>query len=207
MQRGASNPDLRMALLEVTAPSNPPMSRDEAKDHLHVLNDDDNDYIDSLIEVVRKKIDGADGYLGRCLITQTWDCFLDWNFPDGDRSIEIPLGPLQSVTYIKHTDTDGVVQTVNSSVYTVDIKTARSRILPAYSQYWPSCRDIVNAVQIRGVFGHGLTDASIPAPIKHAMKLMIGHLYENREETTTLDLSALPQGVAALLEPYRLRRF
>lgn len=201
-----SDPDLRMGLSLVTAPANPPLFLADVKTHLRVTDSSEDMYILSLIEVARLRLDGRDGYLGRALITQTWDCALDYNFPPDCMAIEIPLAPLQSAT-ITHVDTDGVTQTVSSAVYTVDTKASRGRILPAYNQTWPSCRDVINAVTIRGVFGYGATALSVPEPIKQALLLMIGNLYENREETTTLSLTVLPRSVDHLLAPYRIRRF
>src|SRR5665213_958293 len=122
MQLTVTNPNLRMAMELVSEPVNPPLFLADVKDHLRVLSNDEDQLILALMETVRKKIDGRDGYLGRALLTQTWDCWIDWNFPSDVCPIEMPLTPLQSVTYIKYIDPDGNQQTVDPSVYTVDTK-------------------------------------------------------------------------------------
>ncbi len=48
----------------------------------------------------------------------------------------------------------------------------------------------------------------VPTPIRQAMLLMVGHLYENREASTVGPaITELPMGVEALLAPYRVLRF
>jgi len=44
----------------------------------------------------------------------------------------------------------------------------------------------------------------VPAPIKHAALLMVGHFYENREAVPDFRAATvLPLGVEALVAPYR----
>ena len=51
----------------------------------------------------------------------------------------------------------------------------------------------------------GYADGAVPAPIRHAILLMVGHLYENRMAVTVATgMTALPMGVDALLSPYRV---
>lgn len=56
--------------------------------------------------------------------------------------------------------------------------------------------------------GNGSSFAgTVDAPILAALNLLIGHLYENREQTTPLTLNELPMGISALLMPYTHVRF
>ncbi|KQP36691.1 head-tail connector protein [Methylobacterium sp. Leaf100] len=51
----------------------------------------------------------------------------------------------------------------------------------------------------------GYVDSAVPAPIRHAILLMVGHLYENRMAVTAAtSMGAMPMGVDALLSPYRV---
>jgi uncharacterized phiE125 gp8 family phage protein len=56
--------------------------------------------------------------------------------------------------------------------------------------------ETINSVRVRWVAGTGC-----PAPLKAAILLMVGHLFENREATG--DATELPLGVAALISPWR----
>lgn len=197
-----------------TAPEVEPVTLAEAKAHCRVDYSDDDTLLTTLITAVRKHLDGPSGILGKALVSQTWDYTID-EFPEGEKGILLPLSPVQSITSITYTDSAGASQTLASSVYQLVTSGdhGRARIVEAYDKSWPSTRDEPQAVTIRFVAGYG-TDASSPpisqAPeaIKHAMLLMIGHFYENREATLVgVNAQDLPLGVNALLQPYRASWF
>ncbi|MBA7592232.1 hypothetical protein ES708_34410 [subsurface metagenome] len=57
------------------------------------------------------------------------------------------------------------------------------------------------------IFGEGVIPAHliIPEPIKQALKLIIGHLYENREEVLVGKTAIrIPLSAESLLGPYRI---
>lgn len=68
----------------------------------------------------------------------------------------------------------------------------------------PDGRGIV----VRWRAGYPLTEgtSAAPAPIRHAILLMVGHLYANRDgvTVTTAKPEQLPLGVEALLAPFRV---
>ena len=159
-----------MMLTRVTAPAESPVTLDEARAHCKADAADDTTlqiYLDAAVS----HLDGAEGTLGRCLVTQTWDMKLD----GFDGTINVPLPTLQTVTSVKYLDTAGVEQTVSPSSYTV----AGQRIVPSDAG-WPSTDDVPHAVTVRFVAGYGLAVA-VPAAIKAAILLFVGDSYANRE--------------------------
>ena len=187
-----------------TAPSEEPFTLTEAKSHLRVDITDDDSYITALIQAVREH---AEPFLGRALITQTWDLFIN-NFPPSGSWLEIPFPPLQSVTTIKYIDENGTQQTLSSSIYTVDTNAEMGRVFLAYDQVWPTVRPILNAIEIRFVAGYGANAEDIPESIRQGMKMLLGHLYENRETTKSgVPIVSVPQAYEWLLWPYRVVRF
>lgn len=185
----------------VTAPTEEPLTLAEAKAHLRVTGSGDDTYITTLITVARQ---WAENYTRRALITQTWDLFLD-KFPRW--MLEMPLPPLQSVTTLEYTDTDGVQQTLGGTLYRVDTNAERGRITPAFNEVWPVTRAVMSAVKIRFVAGYGLA-AAVEVKIKQAMLLLIGHLYENRQDVVIGVMPAhVPQSSKWLIGDYRSVRF
>lgn len=151
----------------------------------------------TLITVARERVEYV---TRRALITQTWDFFFDsW------QEFVLPLPVLQSVTSITYTDVDGASTVWAGTEYTVDTTTYKGRVCLGYGKSYPSVSlHPVTPIAIRAVVGYGL---AVPASIKAAMLLLVGHWYENREATTALDLKYVPMGVDALLAPYRVLEF
>ncbi len=187
-----------MALTLVTAATAPLVSLVEAKRHCRVDHDDDDTYLESLVEVVSDNIDGADGWLGRSVRQATWKLSLPC-FPMHE--IRLPLPPLREVTSITYLDEDGASQTYTTfREFGVAARHAQGIVLPAYDEDWPDTRDDTpEAVSVTFEAGY----EAVPTPIKQGALLIIGHLYEHREEVSEIKMEQMPFAAAALLMPYR----
>lgn len=185
-----------MAIKLITAPVLEPITLDEAKLHLRVDHDDEDTLITNLIKVAREL---AEDQTWRALLTQTWEMRLD-NWPS--MPLKMPKAPLQSITSIKYLDENGTENTVASTVYDVDTYSEPGMIFFKKGQTWPSTT-LYERGGVRIQFKCGwLTAADVPYKIKAAMLLLIGHLYENREEviiSSGLTPVELPKGVNSLL--------
>jgi uncharacterized phiE125 gp8 family phage protein len=148
----------------------------------------------------------AEAVIWGSLITQTWDFFWD-RFPPYDR-FRIPRGPLQSITGVYYTDTDGTETEFPAASYIEDISGNPPHVTLGYGYSWPSLTLYpINPIRIRAVCGYGDTGADIPTPIRQAMLLYISTLYEQRAAIVTTGavpkLLPAPFAVEALLAPYR----
>jgi len=184
-----------------TAPAVEPITLYEAKRHIRVDIDnvDHDDYLETLIPTSRQRVEDI---TWRKLITQTWYGYLqDW--PSGDY-IELPFGSLQSVTTIKYTDDDGDQSTWDSAEYIVGTDYMKGRVTLADGEVWPNDNLYPsNPIQIEFVCGYGLAVA-VPAQIKHAIKMILSEIYENRE-TSIIGVSFQQMDtVNNLLSNYRL---
>ena len=92
-----------------------------------------------------------------------------------------PIGPVQSITSVTYLDTANASQTLATTKYWFDIKTKATRI--TFDSVPDLYDDTFNAVQVNMVVGY--PEAEIPNPIITAIRLMVGHLYENRQEVTS----------------------
>jgi uncharacterized phiE125 gp8 family phage protein len=205
-----------MALKLVTGPDGFPIDLDQAKSHLREDSDDFDDQIDAFIEAATSYADGPGGYLGRALIDQTWDLYLD-AFPctkwEGSRrvdTIEIPLPPLIEVSGVFYLDGSGAEQTFTASSYTVDTASEPARIVLKSGSSWPTVQAAANAVRVR--FRAGYIDQTVspaidavPGTIKAALLIMVADLFYNRESTVVGEsVARIPWSAEALLRRHRI---
>ena len=168
---------MKWSLTLVTGPTAEPISLNAAKMWLRLDHSAEDDLVASLIQMVREVVEER----GVAVFTQTWDLTLD-HFPHG--AISIPKAPLQSITSVKYTDTDGVEQTLAASAYQVDTKGGIPRVAPAYATVWPSTRHELNAVTVRFVAGYGSLGATpdVPERLLQAMRLALTTSYALRSD-------------------------
>lgn len=174
-----------MRLVLVSGPAVEPLTAAEAKERLNIGSEVSDAVMDAYIMAARQRIDGADGYLGRALITQTWQG-RDDAFPTDDNGrIYIPLPPLQTVT-VSYLNSAGSPVTLVAGVNYRVVQAQRPYILPLTS--WPSVTGI-DGVTIEFVVGYGDAGADVPEPIRTAIALGAGHLrtMSTRNLTVTLE--------------------
>src|ERR1700709_132916 len=53
--------------------------------------------------------------------------------------------------------------------------------------------------------GYGANAADVPDPLRHAVRMLVAHWYENRGLVAAGTVAVLPAGVDALIAPYRVR--
>ena len=181
-----------MAWKVTTVPIIEPVTLAEAKLHLRVVDDEEDNLIASLIKAARE---WCEGFQNRAFITQTITLTLD-KFP---KVFTVPQPPLISVTSIKYIDTAGVQQILSDSVYDIDSQDEPGRIALAHNQSWPNLRGDINSVEVVYVAGYGTTADSVPERVKAAIKLLVGHLYEHREMVSEVTLKKVPFAVRSLL--------
>ena len=142
-------------------------------------------------------------------MTQTWDFRYPW-FMDTRRPLIIPKAPLQSVTNITYLDEDGISQTLGSSNYSVrtfaGYAAGRGYVELNDDVSLPSVyTDAIMPVTVRAVCGYGAA-ADVPEGLKMAIYLMLGDLYEQRQETMMSVSSKTKTTTERLMSPYRLEQ-
>jgi uncharacterized phiE125 gp8 family phage protein len=181
------------------------------------------DQVPAETSVLSKYIGAAQGLIERLterqLLTATWEAGYDrfpWWCPwwpamvddwPANAVLEIPKPPLKTLTSIKYLDPDGVEQTWASSNYVLHApqgpQAARARVVPAIGQSWPATANLPNAVRVRFDAGYG-TDVNLPAELRQALLLLVGHFYENREAVLVdAEATPVPFAVDALLAPFQ----
>lgn len=186
-------------LVRVTPPAVTPVSLVEAKAHLRVDHSDDDALITALIEAATGHLDGWTGILGRALINQTWRVDVPaWGYP-----LRLPLGPVQSVTSVAYWDVNNTDAVFAAERYSLHTDALGAAIHLNSGSSWPSVYSRQDAIRVTFVAGYGLAAADVPAPIRQAILLLVGHWYANREAVVSGNFEQLPLAVNALLTPLR----
>ncbi len=203
-----------MKVTQVTAPAYEPVTLANTRTHLRLTatgspaSHPDDSYIESLITAAREY---AEIFTRRALITQTWDMWLD-DWP-ADDYFELPKPPLQSITSITYKDTDGTSYSLTEGTdFVVDTDSTFGRVVLEWDESWPTTSlHPKNPIKVRFVCGYSPNSdsppdyrANVPQMIKQAIYLVVGHLYNNREDTIAgVALQNIPTGAQSLLYPYR----
>ncbi len=173
----------------------------DAKNHLRVEHDSDDTLITALISGAQDMVQRYTGtFLQRTSGVFYHDHFHD--FMDLHLGINVEVDARSGgVAYTD--DKSGRMITVDSSDFQLDGKNypARLRItdLPT------DVKDELNAVRIHVAGGYDSTDR--PPALVSAMLLIIGHLYENRQDVTSFKQYEIPMSSQYLMNPYRLKSF
>ncbi|RYE43965.1 MAG: hypothetical protein EOP24_26315 [Hyphomicrobiales bacterium] len=185
-----------MAYKVITPPPVEPITVAEFRLHQRLDPDDttENTAIEGFISAARE---WTELYIGFAVAEQTVELALD-AYPSG--AVALEGGPVSAVTSVKYLDASGVEQTLSNALYALDDYSTPNWLTMAYGTYWPATYAAANALKVRYVIGTG----TVAASIKAAMLLLAGHLYENREEVSSVQNYAVPMGVKALLSLHRV---
>jgi len=187
------------ALQLLEAPAAAPVLLAEVKAQLRIEHPDDDLMIDRLIKTAVAYTD-AKGALGHAMITQKWG---QWVNSVPPQYVRLAMGPLIEVTAVQYYDIDGALQTDTLSNYEITGTDFTTRIGPKSGFNWPVTQDRADAIRIEYTAGYGATSASVPETLRHAMMLLIGHWYDNRENTMMDELSNIPYGFDMLVDMHR----
>lgn len=182
-----------MNLVQTVAPTSEPITLEEAKHFMRILEDDDDTLIESMIIGAREY---AENYTNRQLMSATFELTTDIIYS----GFKLPKSPVQSITKIEYMDEDGVYQVLDTSDYYSYIDNEITKldvnILPTY-------KDDKRAFKITFVSGYD----TVPNSIISFMKVLISTMYENREQYiigVSANTNANPM-INKMLDMYRVQ--
>jgi uncharacterized phiE125 gp8 family phage protein len=185
-------------------PVEEPLTLSEAKAQCHVDTMDDDTLIIGLISAAREWCEKMDW---RAYVTQTLELWLDY-WPAG--AIIVPRPPLQTVESVEYYDIGDNAFTLSDSKYIVDAVSQPGRIVLRTYETWPITYPVLrsaNGICVTYTAGYGMA-VDVPQRIKQAMLLLVGHWYENRENTVVGTVNrSIEMGVQSLLGIDRAFRF
>jgi uncharacterized phiE125 gp8 family phage protein len=174
-------------LTKLKTGSTAPVSVAEIKTHLRIDHSDDDSVLAELIDTAIQHIEDL---VGHALRPTPYRLDLD-QFPrDEQEIIELDIY-IDSVDSVQYEDADGVTQTMPSADYDVDDASLPGRIIRTANE-WPDGSDVkINFT------------SAVPKPAKQAIKLLVGHWYEQREASSDQTVNTIPMGVHALVQQIR----
>lgn len=197
-----------MKSILITAPTERPLTVQEAKDFLRVDGNLEDLRIETMIDAATKLLES---YCDIKIITQVWDIFLD-HFPinrknswwDGSKDgafgemfshcpvVHLPFGRLISLDEFQTFAYDGTSTLHTVSDYDIDFVDYRGRISLKYGAVWPvTTLRLVNGIRFRVTVGFG-NAASVPRNLKQAVLEIVADMFENRgDEEPTIPPRAL----------------
>lgn len=195
---------LRIKFITQPTESDEPITLDDCRSHLEAqpYYESDTDPQDDhmILSWMIAAREYCEQFTGLIIARRTVEVALD-DFPTD--AIELPFAPLVSLTYIYAGDDSD--SEVDPTLYDVDDYSIPPRIVPVTD--WPSVTAATNLIKIRCVAGYGNDSDAIPLPflLRAAILLILGHLYENRSDSTESAMTTIPNGANDLMRPLRIR--
>lgn len=170
-----------------------PITLADIKVHLGIIDDTSFDtLLPAYISAAREMVEN---YTGHILMQRDFTEYRD----SFGRHLELTRRPIAEVTEVAYVDSDGEAATYADFVASIDRLPAR--IYPALNGWWPTL-GTNGTVSI--TYTAGYEAGSEPAVLLHAMRLIIGHWFMNRETVGPNTLGELPFAATALMDQYRV---
>ena len=170
------------------------LSLTDLKGYLRVDHTAEDTYIQNLRQ---SAINWVEDYCSIKLGSYTGKGYLDYF-----ASSSIPVGPVTALSSVEYKGTSDSYATLGTGQYYYDLDSEPARIR---FHNTPSLYEYALA-RIRINFTVGYAEASVPAPILQAMRMLVAHWYESR--MAVVSSGAIPRslqlGVEALLSTYRI---
>jgi uncharacterized phiE125 gp8 family phage protein len=186
-----------------TAATLTPVTYEDVVNHLRVDADDEEELVRGLIDAATAYFDGYYGVLGRALVTQTWVQKYDgW-----EARMYLPVFPVASVSSVSYLNSAGSPTTVTSTDYALYTDDCGDYVEFDQAFSYPTV-STESGPTVTITYVAGVAVSAVPAAIKQAMLLLIGHWFAQRETVNVGNISSvLAFTVDALIAPYRRIRF
>jgi uncharacterized phiE125 gp8 family phage protein len=179
-----------MKRMLLAGPAVEPVLLAEAKAHLRLDDDAEDDLLDAMIGAARLAVETE---IRRVLITQSWRAvFATWP----QAGVILPVRPVLDVDEVRALDRDGTATVLGESDVQFDAATGSVRLFAF----------VPDAVgyEIDFKAGYGPSGEDVPQPLRQAIRLLVTHWYEHRAAVSSGEtLGAAPFGYRDLVAPYR----
>lgn len=182
----------------VTAPTDLPVTLDELKAQTVVDFSEHDTMLTSFLQAATHHLDGPAGILGRAIMSQV----VVQKFHGFENVMRLPYGLASSISEVAYFDESDVAQVITGWALHED--GSGSYLKFPSDTVFPGVYERDDAISVTYTAGWGGA-ASVPGPIKLAIKMLAATWYENRE-TVKIDgisPSEIPFSVKSLIAPFR----
>jgi len=179
-----------MKRILLAGPAVEPVTLAEAKAHLRIDADDEDDLVGALIVAARV---AAETEIRRVMIEQSWRAVVE-GWPAA--GVELPVQPALSVDAVRAVDADGAATPLDEEDYAFDISDGSVELINPVTG--------TKHYEIDFSAGYGVAGADVPQPLRQAILMLVTHWHEHRSAITDGEnAAATPLGVRELIAPYR----
>lgn len=188
-----------MALFRTLAPEFEPVTLAEAKAHLRIQDDAENDLISGLVRAARQETEAR---TGMALLVQKWRLALDSIPLDG--VIPLDRHPVRAIAAVTLHGEDGTVSVMDPADYQLDPNGRPARLMfstvPDRLRHW-------NGVEVDFECGFGTAGADVPDMLKRAILMLVAHWFEFRSAFGPDDQPvSIPDGFLRLIAGHARKR-
>lgn len=178
----------------IAGPALEPVSLDDARGFVRMDATDEDALLTALVAAARVHIESV---TGRALFSQQWRIVLD-GWPCEGR-LPLPIAPALELLALRVHAEDGTTATLPTAGLLIDGDPARL-LFP--SDFDPGIALAERqAIEVDYRAGYGAAADDVPAPLRQAIRLLVGYWFENRDVANPA--AAVSPAVDALLAPYR----
>ncbi|QKV18634.1 head-tail connector protein [Oricola thermophila] len=171
----------------IAPPAAMPVTLAQAKAHLRVTSDTEDDAISALVIAATQYLERD---TGQALIDQTWRAYFDC--PPDDCVLQLLRAPVRRIVAVTVYDGAGNPAVLDGSDYFVNLVTRPARLRLA-DGITASMR--ANGIEVDFEAGYGATGVDVPDMLKRAVLVLVAHWYEFRG---VYDAADQPVSVPAL---------
>lgn len=183
-----------MTLVLSQPPISEPITLDEAKAHLRIEHDSEDDLLNALITTAREYLETQTQL---ALVTQSWRLSLD-NWPK-DQCLILKKSPVQSIDQIEQFDENGSAELISINNMILDGNAHPARL---YTSEQSNPQPAINGIEITFTAGFG-NASDVPDMLKRAMLIHIAHMFEFRGVVSPdMQPASVPNGYATLISPW-----
>lgn len=174
----------------------------DLKNHLRLTTSDEDQlltlYLRAATAVVEQKT-------RRALINRTYRLELD-EFPPSDEII-LPVGPVSAVSSVQYRDRSGTLQTLDPSIYHLDVTPTLGRVVRRHGETWPDTEPArPDALRVSFTAGHGASYGAIPEALRFVVMLLTSHYFTNRSPVDVVGNAGeeLPLHLRYAMDAYKI---